>query len=307
MLVLTGMLIAVFSGDLAHYTKFVQRFETTSRLKDLRVSFEKAYREQMSAVEAVATATFTTSDGVLTNQIPSVVTNLCASSATTLNAVGRYLPDAPTKMMQDAFNRPLCFFITTRQTISIDGIPATFRSIAIVSAGVDGRIDLTTALSATGALTLGGDDEGVVVDGRFLTANQYKETAQKMAKIVQALQTMFQSRYLSNLSRDPSVDYFVNSTPAGTASPRYASGSPIVTTGGAAVTMTSINAHTALGLSTDDVTDGFGQTINIDNSSNDVRHPDNGAPAQTTPPFTTRISTTLPNGQVFSLTAVGAF
>ncbi len=72
--------------------------------------------------------------------------------------------------------------------------------------------------------------------------------------------------------------------------------------------MTSIAAHTVLGLAVNDVTDPWGQVYLIDNSTDAVRHPQNANAALTTPAYTARISTPIPGTVGFlNRTVVGVY
>jgi len=78
-------------------------------------------------------------------------------------------------------------------------------------------------------------------------------------------------------------------------------------TGGAAVPITNNAAHTVLGLSVADVTDPWGGTLLLDNSSDAVRNPQNATVSMRSPGYTARISTTLPGGSVLERTVVGSY
>lgn len=162
-------------------------------------------------------------------------------------------------------------------------------------------------MDAAGALVTGGDDRSIKVDGRDIAQDRVTETVTKMDRIIEALQSYFNSRYLSNPTRDISVNYFARTNRAGATDARFDSGGSMPNTQGAAQSMTLIGAHTALGLSTADVTDGFGQAFLIDNSSDAVRNPENATVGLQVPAYSVRIQTTLPGGAVLSRSAVGAF
>ena len=172
---------------------------------------------------------------------------------------------------------------------------------------MDGAIDATTTLSPIGVLTLGGDDKGILVDGRSLMQDKVTQSLAVVNRAADAYQTYFNTRYLANTTRDISIDYFANSDRGGNASSSWDFGGAMPNTGGNAVNMVNIGAHSVLGLTLSDVTDSFGQVLLIDNSSDAVRNPQNGTGALQTPGFTARISTSLPGGQTLSRTVVGSY
>ena len=54
------------------------------------------------------------------------------------------------------------------------------------------------------------------------------------------------------------------------------------------------------------MTDLYGQVMQYDNCSNEVRNPQNADAARQVPPYTASIVTTLPGGNLLRVNAVGA-
>jgi prepilin-type N-terminal cleavage/methylation domain-containing protein len=285
---------------------FYQKIETKNKLDDLKSSIERAYQAEDSRIGSVNGQILSLVDGTLTQVLPTA-DNVCLPTTTTFAPLARYLPSSASVMQTDGHGQGMCVFVSNPIAATVSGAAFTYRAIAVVSAGADGTIHATTVLNATGSLVLGGDDRGILIDGRQFIADKFAATQAKVDRIVQAYGLYFQTRYLGNSARDISVDYFASTNRAGAASARHDTGGSMPTTGGASVSITSINAHTVLGLTVDDVTDAYGQVIRIDNSSDNVKNPENSTAALSLPPYSALISTTLPGGVVFSRSVVGAY
>lgn len=303
---LASLLIVLISNATGSSITFYSRIETDSRLKDLRIALIAAYNDNATTVDADTSAVFTTSAGTLSPLLPTV-NNLCVGSSTTFSSIARYLSSSSSDIWHDGFGRSFCIYLTPRQTITVNAVTYYYHSIAIVSAGVDGAIDSSTALSTSGELTLGGDDKGFLIDGRSLMLDKINQSLIVLNRSSDAYQTYFNTRYLANTTRDISIDYFAKSDRSGSTSSSWDSGGSMPNSGGVATSMVTLGAHTVLGLTTADVTDAFGQVLMLDNSSDAVRNPENSTSSLQTPGFTARISTTLPGGQSLSRTVVGTY
>ena len=303
---LASMLIVLISNATGSSITFYSRIDTDSRLKDLRAALTAAYNDNALTVEGVSSAVFTTSLGTLSPLSPSI-NDLCVGSSTTFAAIARYLSNSSSDMWHDGFGRSFCVYITAQQSITINGVTFNYHSLAIVTPGADGAIDSTTALSSVGELTLGGDDKGVLIDGRTLMLDKVTQSLAVLNRAADAYQTYFNTRYLANTTRDISIDYFAMADRSGSTSSSWDSGGTMANSGGVATSMVTLGAHTVLGLTTADVTDAFGQVLLLDNSSDAVRNPQNSTTSLQTPGFTARISTTLPGGQTLSRTVIGTY
>ena len=281
------------------------------QLADVRQAFIAAYRDNPVSVDNEAGARFVLPAGPIDPVLPDATTGRCGATAATLAPVARYLTQSASTAFRDGFAAPICLLMTPRLTRAVSGVEVFYRIVAIVAPGPNGRLDTigacTTGLSATGELTLCGDDEGVLVDGFNIAADLLRQTLARMQSIVTAYQTYFQTRAQSDPARDISINYFATGgAPAerwDTAGPMPLSAcnaaSPLVAVGGAS----PVNV---LGLSPLDVTDFYGQVMQYDNCSNQVRNPQNADAALQTPPYTASIVTALPGGGVLRVTAIGA-
>jgi hypothetical protein len=201
--------------------------------------------------------------------------------------------------------------MTGRLARSIGGVDTFYRVIAIVAPGQNGRLDTigncTTGLSAAGELTLCGDDEGVLVDGFTVAADLLRQTLARMQLVATAYQAYFQSRALADPSRDASINYFAS---GGAPAERWDAGGQMPLSACGAPSPMLVPAGTGpaavLGLSNVDVTDLYGQVMQYDNCSNEVRNPQNTDVARQLPPYTASIVTTLPGGNLLRVNAVGA-
>ena len=302
----TTMLL-VMSKALGPALSFFSKQETASRLQSMRSSLEAAYRDESARINAETLARLTTASGSISPALPNA-TGVCSANSTTFAPISRYLPTSVGESWRDGHGQALCVFVTAQQTANLNGVTFAYHSIAVVSPGNDGAMDAATALSDTGTLTLGGDDKGIVVDGRRLVASQIEFAQAQLQRIGDAYASYFTTRYQASPSRDPSTNYFANATKAAAASAQFDAAGSMPTTGGVAVAMTLIGAHTVLGLAVNDVTDPWGQVYLIDNSTDAVRHPQNATAALTTPAYTARISTPIPGtGGSLNRTVVGVY
>jgi hypothetical protein len=185
------------------------------------------------------------------------------------------------------------------------GYAVYYRKVAILSRGYNGRIDAGTAMDpATGAVTVGGDDAAVVVDGFQIQRELAEQSVAKVDRIAKAYERYFTNRYLANLSRDISVDYFASSglTPA-----RWDAGGLAGNSGGAFADAATLNLSQALGLASTDFQDAYGGAIQVDNSSSQTRNPDNVAAAMSIPPYSALVRVNLTAGQTYTQSVIGSF
>lgn len=281
------------------------------QLAEVRQAFIAAYRDNPVVVDAEPGARFVLPGGTIEVAGPDAATGRCASGPATLAPLARYLPQSPSTAFRDGFAAPMCILITARQSRAIGGVDAFYRVLAIIAPGANGRLDTigacTTGLSATGELTLCGDDEGVLVDGFNIAADLLRQTLVRMQLIATAYQSYFQSRAQADPSRDASINYFAS---GGTPAERWDAGGPMPLSACGAPSPLLVQGASGpaaiLGLSNVDVTDHYGQVMQYDNCSNQVRNPQNADAAQQVPPYTASIVTTLPGGTVLRVNAVGA-
>jgi len=159
---------------------------------------------------------------------------------------------------------------------------------------------------STGALTLKGDDVGMVVDGFKVQGDLYAITKRRMDKLANAYQAYFQTRFQSNSARNLNVDYFVSGSRGGADASLFDGGGTVGTTGGLEVDSQTIFAPT-FGLAPADYQDGYGNAILVDNSSDAVRTPDNANAAMQSPPYTILFKARLPGTLTIAQSVVGNY
>jgi prepilin-type N-terminal cleavage/methylation domain-containing protein len=305
-IVLAALFLFTIAEALTPALAFFGKQDTTAKLADLRLAIESAYKDDARLVDAAPAAVFTVTGGTISPVAPNA-SGRCDTAPSTFNPIARYLPSSAAVSAVDGFGQGMCVYITTRQTWTVNGLTYPYHTFAVVSPGYDGAVDSATALSAAGVLTLGGDDKGIVVDGRKLVGDLVGVAMEQINRASAALSSYFVTRYQSNASRDMGVNYFARANRAGAFTSEFDSGGSMPSTGGAAVPITNGGAHAVLGLSVADVTDPWGGTLRLDNSSNAVRNPENSSISMRSPGFTARVSTVLPNGSVLERTIVGAY
>jgi prepilin-type N-terminal cleavage/methylation domain-containing protein len=304
-LALMAVLVLPLSNMLSPALDLRAKVETDARLELLKTAAQGAYKSELARVDAQSGAVITLLDGTL-SPVSANASGACASTSTTFAPLQRYLQMSSTDAYRDGWGQGLCVLITARQTATQSGVSYQYHNFALVSPGRDGAIDAATTLTGT-SFSLGGDDKGAYIDGRSLVAGQVDITLAQVKRVSDAVQSYFLARYLSNADRDTALDYFAKNTRAGATTGEYDATGSLVNTGGGAVAMTSNGIADALGLTTLDLTDPWGGVLQLDNSSDMVRNPENATTTQRTPPFTARVTTTLPGGASIVRTAVGSY
>jgi len=302
---LMALLVLPLSQMLSPALDLRAKVETDARMDLLKTAALGAYKSELASIDAQSGAVMTLLDGTVSPVGPNAA-GACASTLTTFAPLQRYLQMSSTDAFRDGWGQGLCVLITTRQTGTQSGISYQYHNFAFVSPGRDGAIDAATTLTGT-SFSLGGDDKGAFIDGRSLVASQVDLTLAQVKRAADAVQAYFTARYLSNSDRDTAINYFTKTSRTGATGGEFDGTGALVTTGGAAVTMTANGISDALGLTVLDLTDPWGGVLQLDNSSDQVRNPENSTSTMRTPPFTARISTTLPGGAVVVRTAVGAY
>lgn len=294
-------MIAIFEPQLAFYAKHAQKIDTENRLKQLQEALTTAYRENALSIDDAPTNTFDLG-----------ATTLVTGQATAaeMSQIASYAGASPGDISLDGFKQPFQIFVSNPLSKQWDGVTLHYHVIAVVSMGADadsaGRrgVDPNTRFDPnTGILNLGGDDMGVVVDGYGIESGLARESRDKMISIANLYANYFQTQYLANVNRDVSVDYFAR---RGTNS-NWDTTSQIQNTAGGTLSVVSANLAATLGIGPSDYTDAYGQTIQVDNSSPQVRNPDNPNANLQTPPFTAAIQTALPGGDVMRVGVSGAY
>lgn len=303
---LASILIMAMQQATAPAMAFMGKRDTQNQINDLRAALEQAYIDHAQTIDAEAEAVFTTAQGTISPVTPNAERR-CDPATTTFDPIARYLPSSAAASSRDGHGQGVCVFITERINALYAGVAFQYHAIAVISAGFDGAIDVNTELSADGVLRLGGDDKGIVVDGRLIVSNQITQAQQQLDRVGTALSDYFYTRYQSNPARDMAVYYFANRNRTNQVSGSFDSTGIVASTSGVARPITDFDNHTQLGLSVSDVTDPWGQVLRFDNSSNTVRNPESTGAGMRTPPYTARVSTQLPNGSTLERTVVGIY
>lgn len=314
-LVLIGGISAFVADSFGPALSFRAEIETKEKQKDLRNALLAAYKIHADTVDGESTAKLVLGTATLEKISPDATSKRCPSTPTTFSAIARYSSYSAGEVYRDGYGNPICLFITPRQSLTISGSTIYYHSVAIISPGRDGVISNTTALDdTTGDLTTGGDDIGILLDGRLMAQDRYQITLEAVKRAAEAYQAYFSVRYQTDPSRSISVNYFAcgddATCPPATPDSKWDAGNGMPTTCAGPIGMyqtTGISPHAVLGLSESDVVDGYGGMLTLDNCGAGVRNPNNPDAAMRTPPFTAVISTSLPGGGVLSQTAVGQF
>lgn len=137
-------------------------------------------------------------------------------------AFWRMLPGSlslrPDTVVRDGHGSPICLLLGERRFIVNGGMRVYYHQLYAVSAGKNGRFDTDSMISAaTGALSLSGDDRGVVISGLDLQQKKFLVTQQRLQNAVSVYERYFSMRYLATNTREVMNNYFVDAGgPVGT-------------------------------------------------------------------------------------------
>ena len=305
-------LMAIITVSVAPQLKYLVNFQsgmqTQNLLSELQSGFAAAYQANVNSIESNPNAVLSFPAGAVAQALPSG-TGRCTATVATFVPWSDYTGHAAGSLATDGYGAPLCVFISPQSALAINGVNLYYHVVAFVSTGPNRVLDAGTGLNpATGNLTLAGDDTGVTFNGQSFVLGQYNQTVSKMQNIAQALSAYYLMRYQSDPTRSASIDYWSNGVGSAYTSRWDSNNTPInqIPWENTAVSIISSGISTALSLSQNDVTDGFGNIFKFENASVNVRSPDNGGTyAMTFPPYTALISTTLPGGSSLSQAVVG--
>lgn len=304
-IVMLGLLIGMIYSFMGPQLKWKSRVETDNRMAMLRTAIEAAYRLNMRSIDADAAARLNLGAAGVVDPVAPNGQGYCVPAANALAAMAQWLRSAPAEAIRDGYGRDFCILIGARQMLAYNGQNLPHHPVAIISGGAQPQVDAGTTFVA-GVLTLAGDDVGVVVDVPRLTMDAYTQTTTALSRATTALQQYYAARYQADPSRSPGIDYFgcgAAACPAGAPGNwDAANGLPTTCTGAVDMTVTAMGV---LGLTREDVTDGYGQALRYDNCGAGIRSPNNATAAMQIPPFTTAVQTTLPDGTQLIATALG--
>ena len=310
---LVGPLMSAVSGLQASQ----QRMTTESRLRTLAAAIERVYRAQAWTIDQQAGAVLASGAAQIADG-PATA----AAFADVLRAGA-----APTDLV-DGFNRPWQVRVSTRLVRQRNGVAVPFHVIALISnqggdyvgaapavpdpdnpVVVGQTLDAgTTFDAATGVLTLGGIDAGIVVSGWPVWEGMLRAAEGRLQQVAEAYAAWYQTRAI-NANGTPGADFFAtraadtwwDSTNPGIAivascdvlSPDGLWGNPL----------NQLQIDQALGLGANALTP-WGQALRARNCGDPVRSPASGA-GLTQPPYTAVLAAVLPNGARFELTVTG--
>lgn len=310
-LVVLSLITTTVLDTFGPWVAYRARVETEKRLAEAHSAIDTAYRADAPSVEGDPGPRLVFGSGTIDQALPDA-NGVCQSTAATFAPVARFASASASVLGRDGSGAPLCVFVTPRQSASVAGTTLYYHVVAVVSPGENGVIEsaasCATGLSATGSLSLCGDDRGVLLDGYGLALANFRATQVRIERVAAAYQAYYTARFQADPTRNPAVDYFANSgTPAslwdgaGAMPPTGTCAGPVPL-----VATSGLSPHDVLGLSRLDATDAYGNVMLLDNCSSLTRSPAQSDPSMRAPPYTARIETTLPGGAVIAQTAVGA-
>lgn len=211
--ILTAISLSLLSF-LSPWMAFKQKLDTDRKLMEIKSLFTTVYERNAWAVETASGPVFTFAGGTLTNS-PLTGTRSCVSQAATLQSLASYFSDGLPQGESDGFSNPFCFLISPQLSIVKNGVNVYYHNIAIVSTGRNSALEPGTTVDAAGALTLAGDDFGVLINGYTVQEKKFRETETRLARVATLYESYFTARFLANPSRDAMIDYFANGNPPG--------------------------------------------------------------------------------------------
>lgn len=106
-----------------------------------------------------------------------------------------------------------CYLVSKRMAATADSLVVPYHAVAIVWPGVDGKFSKNSTFNfETGALTLEGDDRGVVMDGRDIQERKARQTLDMLRRVRDLYEDYFTVRFLSDPDRTVGRDYFYESS-----------------------------------------------------------------------------------------------
>ncbi|HCA26380.1 MAG TPA: hypothetical protein DEP05_01815 [Betaproteobacteria bacterium] len=299
MSLMTAMLVTYF-GPWATYKA---RVDTQNKLALLQEALTDAYKDNALTIDSNAGAAIVLPNGK--------ISSTASATPATFQPIMPYSSTAPLGMARDGYGKALTVFVSDLLSKKIAGATLYYHVIAVVSSGARSRGPAKSTFDpSTGALKLDPYETAVLINGYDIEYAIYRTTRTRLQQLANLYSTYFQSRYMGDSGRSYGVDYFAcGGNPCG------ASSSPswdITGTVGNSLQRTNqtaaqVNLQTTLGLSHDDVTDGWGNPIYVDNDSSAVRSPSNPSAAMQTPPYTATLYANMPGGQRLSVTAAGNY
>ncbi|WP_262421473.1 type II secretion system protein [Paraburkholderia sp. UCT31] len=213
---LMALISVVLASTLGPWMKLKQKIDTDHKLSDLQSSLTLLYSANAMTAEDSSGAAVSLAAGgqIVSSSIGG--DRRCQNSAATWQAMAPYLAEGPTTARLDGGSNEFCIFVSPQLQTQQSGVTLYYHNIAIVSTGVRGMLDPGTGMDpSTGALSLGGDNAGVMVSGLSIQVAKLASTQNKLDTLATLYGTYFTTQYLANSARDISIDYFAAANPTG--------------------------------------------------------------------------------------------
>lgn len=298
-----GLLMMAMSRDATGVLDFAARADTKRRLVIIQSAGWAGYQQNIGVAEANAGAEMTW-DGVTIKGAPLDTVVADPFSATGSGQwndpiykrrLAKYAAAGDANQFElDGHNRPWRLWVSPRLTRAHHGTTLFYHKLAMVSAGQNGRVEST--MTSAGDLTLGGDDQGVVIDGFEAQKEALETTEARLDQLQRLLQTYYQARYLADPSRDPARNYYSNADPTAATSPSlWDAGGPIAPLA-AATPIEGSGVPSAIGAGGGvNLQSAWPSTpIRLETVSTRARHPANGTMSMASPPYSAWLSVALP-------------
>lgn len=301
--VVLGIVLAATLPMLFQVISSQQRVETRARLDRLRTALELVYRQQAWTIDGqtgqvLATGTQTIQPGAL---VP-------AQWADAMRLAG-LTPD----LLVDGWQRPWEVRISRRLTRTRAGVDVPYHTIALISNqggdydGTAGQtLDVGTAFDpATGTLTLGGRDVGVLVDGYPIWDALVATADAQVRSVAEAYSTWYRARARQS-GGSLTADYFATrgisaSWDSTAMAPTVIADCDVLSPDGLwGRPLWQVRLDQVLGLG-NQATAPWGLALRVVNCAAPARSPQNGD-AQ---PYSAVVAALLPNGARIEAVATG--
>lgn len=193
----------VVMGALAPWMQFRQSIDTERKMQDIKQAIVAYYENNAMAVEAQADGTFA---GFTSSAVDA--DGSCEPQSDAFSDLGGVLSESPQQVSLDGYRSSWCVFISPAMSQVRDGSILWYRNIAVVSPGLEGKLNEGTSMDEAGQLILKGDDLGILVSGLEIQQRKLRETMRRLNRIAATYETYFTARYLTFADRDISRYYF---------------------------------------------------------------------------------------------------
>ena len=219
----TALTLSMFAA-ITPWINYKHKIDTEHRMAELKDAVTTAYRNYAMQVDtqvstAAVFAVGPDASSPITSTAPLIngTQTACGPNVQAAVSLLPYLSNMSLNGIQDGYAQNICIYISMPLApVNVEGTSIYYRVIALVSSGQDGRLDTGTGFNpSTGALTLGGDDTGILVSGFPIEYALYKESKARLDRLADMYSSFFTSRFQGNSARDYSLDYFVGCATGG--------------------------------------------------------------------------------------------